>query len=115
MFEDGPAPFFKRLNVNSLSVEFLDLGWAQSPDEKANLIKLNEMVQAEKNILFKNTVIKRMKIDAKGVFDYIDRNIVEFEKSLSNKKIAEEIDKRNNKSNDNSNLINKTNEDKKIC
>lgn len=34
MFEDGPAPFFKRLQINSASIDFEKLNHLLSPEEE---------------------------------------------------------------------------------
>lgn len=99
MFDDGPAPFFKRMNVNSAAVKFLDLGWAESPDQRSNRKKLAEQAEVDKQIMFKNTKIQRLKKEIPEVFDYVNKNILNFEKSLKNDDLALkfEVSKEDNK------------------
>lgn len=69
----------------------MDLGWAQSPDEKTKKKQLYEFITQEKKILHKNTKIQRLKKECSQIFEYIDNNITHFEKTLNNQNIADRL------------------------
>ena len=89
VFDDGPAPFFKRLNINSSSIHFMDIGWFESPDEIKKRKELGVLVEEHDRLEKERTKIQTLKDSYPKVFDYIDKNIVEFEKSITYDKIAE--------------------------
>lgn len=94
VFEDGPAPFFKRLNVNSASVKFLDIGWFENPDSIKKRKALMELLEKEKKIFFENSRIQRMKKEMPGIHDYIMKHIAPCEKELNHREIENKFNEK---------------------
>jgi hypothetical protein len=90
LFEDGPAPFFKRLMVNSSALHFLDIGWFESPDEKRYRQELAILIEKEAKEKRENTVIETLLSEAPELIKYIDDNIAPNENELNYDKLAEE-------------------------
>jgi len=89
VFDDGPAPFFKRLNINSPSLNFLDIGWFESPDEIRRRKELEVLLEEQEKQNKEKTKIQRLKEDFPKLFGYIDKNIVNMERSITYDKILE--------------------------
>ena len=96
LFDDGPAPFFKRLNVNSAAMQMLELGWFECPDLKRKNIQLEKLLEEQRNITRNNSVIQFMKKDSEEMFKYIDKFVVPIEKEMTLEKLTEEFNKKEN-------------------
>lgn len=83
VFDDGPAPFFKRLNINSTAIHFLDIGWFTSPDEIRRQRELSALLDEQERIEKEETLIQRMKVAHPQLFEYIDKNITDHERSIT--------------------------------
>jgi len=96
LFEDGPAPFFKRLNVNSAAMQFLELDWFENPDIKRRKILLENLLEEQRNITRKNSVIQLMKKESEEMFAYIEKFVTPFEKEITLEKLTDELNKKEN-------------------
>lgn len=82
MFEDGPAPFFKRLQINSASIKFLKHQGFPSPDDVKKKKILNQLKE-ELNTARENRLKPlKFKEDYKKVHDYFSQNYAEKEFKL---------------------------------
>lgn len=72
-------------------MKFLELQWGEDPNEKLKRETLAKLIEDQRQILFTNTKLQRMRKESPEVFSYIDKNITAFEKNLKNDKIAEGI------------------------
>lgn len=75
-------------------MQFLELDWFENPDIKRRKILLEKLLDEQRQITKKNSVIQFMKKDCEEMFDYIDKNIVPFEKEITLEKLTEELDKK---------------------
>jgi len=70
------------------------LGWFESPDVKKKRIELKKLIEEQREITKKNSVIQFMKKSSKEMFDYIDKVVVPFEESLTLEKLSKELEKK---------------------
>jgi len=82
------------LNINSAALQFIDMGWFESPDIKQKRIELQKLVEEQREITKKNSVIQFMKKDAKEMFDYIENFVVPLEDSLTLEMLSQEVEKK---------------------
>ena len=67
------------------------MGWYESPDELKRNRELAVLMKEQEKIEKQKIIIETLKSDYPNLFDYIDKNIVDWEKSISYDSIAEEI------------------------
>jgi hypothetical protein len=91
VFEDGPAPFFKRLQINSASIDFEKLNHLLSPEEEKEK-KLIEVKRKQiKRIQNKSHFLKNQIKSNKDVVDYFNSNYLKQEEELRFKDLNEEM------------------------
>ena len=78
-------------------MQFIDLGWFESPDVKKRRIELQKLIEEQREITKNNSVIQFMKKGAKEMFDYIDNFVVPFEESLTLDRLSQEVEKKDAK------------------
>jgi hypothetical protein len=69
------------------------MGWYESPDEIKRKRELAVLMIEQEKLEKQKIIIQTLKSDYPKLFDYIDENIVDFEKSISYDTISEEIKK----------------------
>ncbi len=79
------------MNTNSAAIQFQDIGWFRSPDEKSREKEIKILLEEQEKLRIENTKIEKLREDFPGVFEYIDSNIVEYEKELTYEKIEENL------------------------
>jgi hypothetical protein len=89
VFDDGPAPFFKRLNINSASMHFLDIGWFESPDEIKRRKELAVLTEEQEKQEKERTKIQTLKSHFPNVFEFINKEILPKEKSVTYDSISQ--------------------------
>lgn len=91
MIEDGPAPFFKRLQINSASINFFKLDHLKSPEEvredELKELKRKEITSIQKQSHFLKNQVKTNK----SVLDYFKSNYEQKEKGLTFKVLNERL------------------------
>ncbi len=87
VFEDGPAPFFKRLQVNSSSINFLKLKHLDSPEE----VKEKRLIQVKRNSINKTQkkshLLKNQIKENDSVIKYFNNTYLQKQLSLNFKEL----------------------------
>jgi len=77
-------------------LKFIEIGWFESPDVKQKRIELHRLIEEQRDVTKKNSVIQFMKKDAREMFDFIDNFVVPFEESLTLDYLSQEVEKKEN-------------------
>ena len=82
------------MNINSAAIQFLELVWFECPDIKRRNILLDNLLEEQRNITNKNSVIQFMKKESEEMFAYIVKFVVPFENEMTLEKLTEELNKK---------------------